>query len=110
MGTEASAATMAAGAIQAFIDESQTLEAIEYGIRSIELCRGPWGASPAHCAQITAGCQAATRTLGRFIAQDNGTLRLLKAARKEQREIVKIAQECKREIGTARQLRLAMAA
>jgi hypothetical protein len=109
MGT-ATKAAQAAGAIQEFIEATETLSAIEYGIRSIELCRQPYGASPAHVAQITAACQAARRVTGQFVGQDNMTLRALKAARAEQREVVKMAQEIKREIGTARQLRIAMAA
>lgn len=109
MGTGASA-TVAQSAIQSRIDAQQTLDAIEYGIRSVELCGHAYGCSVCHTAQIVAGCQAATRVLGRLVAQDNGTLRLLKAARKQQREVVKAIAADVRAIGTARQIRMAMAA
>lgn len=97
----------AASAVQEWIDARQTAEAIEYGIRSIEISRNAYGASATHSRQIIAGCQAATRVLGRIVAQDYGTLRALKEARKQQRETVKAL---KGEIGTARQIKLALAA
>lgn len=96
--------------IQARIDAQQTLDAIEYGIRSIKVCKSAWGSSPAHCAQITAGCQAATRLLGRFVTQDNGTLRTLLAAKKSASEALKAAKAEQAQIGNARQIRLALAA
>jgi hypothetical protein len=103
-------ASKAQGAIQEYIEATETLSAIEYGIRSIECCGGPFYCCGIHGAQLVRGMQAATRVTGRFVTQDNMTLRTLKAARAEQREVVKMAQEIKREIGTARQLRIAMAA
>lgn len=100
----------AATTVQEWIEACETLDALEYGVRSVMLCRSAFGASPAHCAQITAGCQAATRVLGRFVAQDRSTLYFLKQARKLQREAVKAAEAEKKAIGTARQIKLALAA
>lgn len=48
--------------------------------------------------------------LREFVTRDFRALGTLKRARKEQREIVKLAAECKRDIGGVRQLRLALAA
>lgn len=100
----------AATAVQEWIDAQQTLNAIEYGIRSIAVSRNPYGASGIHAAQIVRGCQAATRVLGRFVAQDASTLYFLKQARKQQRDAVKAAAEDRKAFGTARQQRLALAA
>lgn len=49
-------ATQAAGAVQGLIDETQTLDAIEYGIRALELRAAAYcAARETFDAQITAG-------------------------------------------------------
>jgi hypothetical protein len=100
----------AATTVQEWIEARETVEALEYGIRSIKVCRSPYGASACHVAQITAACQAATRVLGRFVAKDAGTLRLLREAKREASEQLKAAAAEKQAIGSARQLKLALAA
>lgn len=99
-----------AARIQSTIEAREAYDAIEYGIRSIKISRNAFGASAAHSAQIIAGCQAATRATGEFIAQDYATIGKLKIAKKIAGETLKAAQAAQREIGTARQIRLALAA
>lgn len=104
MGTEATAT------VQARIDAQQDYDAIEYGIRSIKVSRNAFGASATHSAQIIAGCQAATRATGAFVAQDYGTLRALRAAKKAAGEHLLAARDAEKAIGSRRQIMLALAA
>lgn len=98
-------------AIQAKIEATERFEAIKYGIRSIELCGSAWGASDCHIAQIEAACQAGAAVLGRdAIIRDNGTLFLLKRAKREATEQEKAAKAAAKAIGSAGQQRLALAA
>lgn len=98
-------------AIQAKIEATERFEAIKYGIRSIELCRSAWVANECHTAQIEAACQAGAETLGRdAIFRDNGTLFLLRRAKRDAAEQLKAASAAAKAIGSARQQRLALAA
>lgn len=98
--------------IQARIDAQQTFEAIDYGLRSIKVCRGAYGASPCHVAQIAAACEAGAMVLGREqpIGLDNGTGFVLKRAKQEARVALAAAREAEKELGNRRQVRLALAA
>lgn len=97
--------TVAQSAIQDVIDAQQTIDAIEYGIRSIETCRGHHGASACHVAQIETALAEAGVSRG---ATYGLTLKALKAERAEWRELLKGAIAARRQIGNARQLRLAL--
>lgn len=97
-------------AIQARIEAQQDYDALEYGIRSIRISRHAYGASACHMMQIRAACQAYTRVTGKFIAQDNGTMRGLRAAKEIAGAKLKCAKEAQRAAGTAAQIRLELAA
>lgn len=100
----------AATTVQEWIVARETYDAIDYGIRSIDVSRSPYGASGILAAQIVRACQAATRVTGQFVTQDAGTARALRAAKKEAFAALKAAEAEKKAIGTARQIKLALAA
>lgn len=109
MGTGASGAGTA---LQSQINATQALDALTYGIRSIEISRSAYGASATHATQIDEAIAVAEWALnrGRYgIGKDNGTLMLLKLAKKRvAADLAEIKARVK-SIGTGRQLRLALA-
>lgn len=96
--------------IQARLDSQQTMDTITYGIRSVQLCRGARGSSPAHCAQIEAACEAASVLLDRGVFPDNSTLWFLRMAKRAAGEALAEAKRAESEIGTRSQARFALAA
>lgn len=98
----------AAQLLQERIDAQQSLDAIEYGLRSIEACDGWLYCTGIHAGQLVRACYEAGRVLGRdgAVVLDNGCARLLRLARDQARARLKAA---KVDCGGVRQLRLALA-
>jgi hypothetical protein len=95
---------------QQWIEARETVETLEYGIRSIKVSRSAYGASPTHCRQIINACQAATRVTGKITTTGPLTLSILKDAKKIAQAELKTANAERIAVGNARQFRLALAA
>lgn len=103
------AATQAA--IQAAIAAQQSLDTIEYGLRSVKVCGGAYRCTGPHAGQLSAACAEAGAVLGQAgaVQLDNGTEFLLRRAKAEARLTLDAAKAERKAIGGIRQQRLALA-
>lgn len=101
----------AASALQDRIDAQQRFDAIDYALRSIKTCGGERHCVGVHAGQLSRGCFAAARILGReaIYADGSSAAYWLRHAKGEAREELEAAKAAVKQLGNVRQLRLALA-